>query len=531
MERLRAAAVAGCVAVCGAAGLAAQDPSPRTSPSLGDVVLLSNSTDASASGILREALGSADAAVRIAAARVIAVTPHGELRPALIGALAREQHASAGAEFVRDILHLSAAGDLAFVEPQARRLGGPAVVALAEWFARVQPEQFAARLGGFAADSRHERTVAHLVSVSAWQHPDSADALRRTWMAVAPKGTWDSMLRDAYAGMDLDDGDAPLLVDALRSSAAHVREETAWFVLHALVAKRKVTKSVSAEAGSPRADAPAWEAFGRELIARGDKPPSGADRHELVQAEGVAHRAELSSILDAPQLTAAERDAMRAVVSGRRDPFAEADRVVAPARTIASLAPGLVAATLRATDCRATATTVARAAVTYAADGMPRRIHVDPGGLSAACLRAWMALTRVTAADIVEPVNADGQELVLPLNDDFVACMDGGDEASSTGSPASSAVSAVRITQPRKIKDVKPQYPLEAQSRRIQGVILVQAVISRRGCVSSARLVRAIPYLDIPAMAAVSAWTFEPTLLDGVPVPVLMTVTVNFQLR
>ena len=56
-------------------------------------------------------------------------------------------------------------------------------------------------------------------------------------------------------------------------------------------------------------------------------------------------------------------------------------------------------------------------------------------------------------------------------------------------------------------------------------------VLPPAGCVSGARVRRSIPLLDSPAVAAVSGWVFTPTLLDGSPVPVIMTVTVNFTLQ
>jgi hypothetical protein len=122
---------------------AAAGQSPAPAPTLGEIILLSNSTDADAPAALRAALASSDPAIRIAAGRVIAVVPHGALRPALVAALAREQDAAAGAEFVRDILHLSNGADLAFVDPQSKRLGARASLVLAEWLARMQPAQFA----------------------------------------------------------------------------------------------------------------------------------------------------------------------------------------------------------------------------------------------------------------------------------------------------------------------------------------------------------------------------------------------------
>jgi TonB family protein len=88
-----------------------------------------------------------------------------------------------------------------------------------------------------------------------------------------------------------------------------------------------------------------------------------------------------------------------------------------------------------------------------------------------------------------------------------------------------------RIAQPRKTKDVKPTYPAAAQAARVQGVVILEATIGTTGKVQDAKILRSIPMLDEPALDAVKQWEFTPTLLNGVPVPVIMTVTVNFELK
>lgn len=45
------------------------------------------------------------------------------------------------------------------------------------------------------------------------------------------------------------------------------------------------------------------------------------------------------------------------------------------------------------------------------------------------------------------------------------------------------------------------------------------------------KVLRSVPLLDDAAITAVRQWEYTPTLLNGVPVPIIMTVTVNFQLR
>jgi protein TonB len=86
------------------------------------------------------------------------------------------------------------------------------------------------------------------------------------------------------------------------------------------------------------------------------------------------------------------------------------------------------------------------------------------------------------------------------------------------------------IRPPAKVVHVAPQYPAAARAARVQGVVIVQATIDQLGNVESATILRSIPLLDQAALDAVRQWKFTPTLLNDVAVPVIMTVTVNFEL-
>jgi TonB family protein len=87
------------------------------------------------------------------------------------------------------------------------------------------------------------------------------------------------------------------------------------------------------------------------------------------------------------------------------------------------------------------------------------------------------------------------------------------------------------IKPPLKVYNVSPIYPPDAQSSRVQGVVIIEARIERDGSVSETRILRSIPMLDDAAVDAVRQWKFTPTLLNGVAVPVIMTTTVNFVLQ
>lgn len=86
------------------------------------------------------------------------------------------------------------------------------------------------------------------------------------------------------------------------------------------------------------------------------------------------------------------------------------------------------------------------------------------------------------------------------------------------------------IREPKKIRDVKPVYPAIAQTAGVQGVVILEVVIDPNGDVSDARILRSVPLLDEAAIDAVRQWRFTQTYLNGVAVPVIMTVTVNFTL-
>ena len=87
------------------------------------------------------------------------------------------------------------------------------------------------------------------------------------------------------------------------------------------------------------------------------------------------------------------------------------------------------------------------------------------------------------------------------------------------------------LIAPAKTRHVAPIYPPVALASRREGIVILEAVIAENGTVRDVRVLRSIPLLDQAAVDAVRQWQFTPTLLNGEPVPIVMTVTVNFQLR
>jgi TonB family protein len=87
------------------------------------------------------------------------------------------------------------------------------------------------------------------------------------------------------------------------------------------------------------------------------------------------------------------------------------------------------------------------------------------------------------------------------------------------------------ITRPQKIVHVDPVYPEKAKADRIEGMVIVEAVIATDGTVMDIEVIRnADPLLDAAAVEAVSQWEFTPTTLNGEPVELVMSVNVTFSL-
>jgi protein TonB len=81
------------------------------------------------------------------------------------------------------------------------------------------------------------------------------------------------------------------------------------------------------------------------------------------------------------------------------------------------------------------------------------------------------------------------------------------------------------------IRKVEPVYPEEALQARVQGKVVLRIAVNEEGSVTQAEVLQGHPLLNESALAAVRQWRYSPTLLNGVPVPVLATVTVIFNLK
>ena len=87
------------------------------------------------------------------------------------------------------------------------------------------------------------------------------------------------------------------------------------------------------------------------------------------------------------------------------------------------------------------------------------------------------------------------------------------------------------IKPPERTVYKAPQYPPAAQSARIEGTVTLEAIIDAEGVVQNVKVLGSVPLLDRAAIEAVQQWRYTPTRLNGVAIPVVMTVRVTFTLK
>ncbi len=88
------------------------------------------------------------------------------------------------------------------------------------------------------------------------------------------------------------------------------------------------------------------------------------------------------------------------------------------------------------------------------------------------------------------------------------------------------------VEKPERIHSPQPRYTEIARKARIQGTVIVQAIIDRQGDVTHVKVIKGLPMgLSEEAVKAVRQWKFQPATLRGKPVDVYYNLTVRFQLN
>jgi protein TonB len=109
-----------------------------------------------------------------------------------------------------------------------------------------------------------------------------------------------------------------------------------------------------------------------------------------------------------------------------------------------------------------------------------------------------------------------------------------GDKPSGDGFFGEGAARGTGVTIPTLILQVKPRYTADAMRLRIQGSAWVECVVKEDGTVGDTRIMRSLDSrfgLDEEAIAAAKQWRFRPGTLNGKPVPVVVTIQLDFSVR
>lgn len=480
--------------------------------------------------------------VRAAAARVIFVSGATSLREELKQALAFENDREAALEELRA---LAASGtsevDEALLDA-ARRLDAPGMVAMA------------------LAQTRGTRAIALIPALRAlgWEDDggfwlwvtrggtDGLDLAASGAIREADAGRWGKILsiaRRPEASLS-----PSMILAALTSTEPAVQAATWWHL--ALVRAHggeldprimaAVATALDAERPADLGNAFALELLGRtlgrepveqsgwidEVKAKG-RAPYSAD----LEMEGVALLAELQRS-EIACLSAQTRASAKAFgkkrESARQAPLVE-ERVLG---TVDGFPRGYVASLLEASGCESSqAKGVAAAQITYRSDGRPQAMDLagpgrsGPLGAPPACERAGRVLLATALHDHPWQRPAKKTRLVL-LQPETLGCL-AEPFAQRRDGPRRAGQ---RIKEPKKTRHVAPLYPEKARREGIQGTVVLEAITSSSGCIRSLDVLEGVPALNWEAMKAVSQWRYSPTLLYGIPVPTLMTLTVNFRL-
>jgi len=100
----------------------------------------------------------------------------------------------------------------------------------------------------------------------------------------------------------------------------------------------------------------------------------------------------------------------------------------------------------------------------------------------------------------------------------------------SSSSPAITRIGG-DVAQANLISSVQPAYPPLARAAQVQGVVLLQAQISKDGIVEDLRVISGHALLNDAAIEAVRQWRYQPQTMNGQAIPVVTTIAVNFALR
>jgi len=480
--------------------------------------------------IVHTALTDADARVRGAAARVVAVTDAKDLLGDVRAALAKETNAEAAREEIRAIGITNGVSDLDALLEAAKKFGleGDAWIAVARG------------AGAAAVDAAIDRHVAQtsVFRYGLWDRSDLSVALTSKILGRGDAKLWKAWLE--Y----LEGEDIPLSSQLGSVAVAHSNPEiatpTVWMLAkqydEAPPADPKPLLDALDRANENRPNADTSESFARELLSRAlGRAPK--ERDEWIEWVKSWKERGVSMWSHQTQLTSAERDAAHISAPPKeKQGVVKPSNVVEPAgnslfNVMTQLPKGVGEEVLNAAGCDGE--WLGFGTVTVDRAGRARNVDVKNVYASESCKRALNVLIRTSyARDFAgtSPPQLTANDVLLVHRGKTDNCLDEQDVV--PGGSVELLRVVPPITPPKKIRSVEPVYPESERQARISGIIILETHINTNRCVEALKILKPLsPALNSSALIAVSQWRFTPATLNGKPVDVLFNLTINYKLR
>ncbi|MGH9866651.1 MAG: energy transducer TonB [Candidatus Polarisedimenticolia bacterium] len=485
---------------------------------------------------LSAGLAHPDPVVRGVAARVVHVINLQEATGAVMRALESETDASVARELMRTASSLDDAGSRDAIVACAERFGGnlhePALLLQARFRGAESIPLYL----------EHEKRLSpgasfRVLSLATRGDRPAVEQVARQAIEQGRESVWSSALH-LLSGKDTPP--APLLAEALRGDAAEIRKHTAArLILMAGKKKEVLTPEVlsALEPPAPGSDAVGpEEGFARELLRRmgGKEPDIREEWLEVLSQPGTC----FLDVWGAQEsveihLAGKERKAARRRWGDRGRyrmpvyPLGAGMPTDLP-RTLGDLPAGFAQAVIERSGCLAPEQAVVwMAEVTYQTSGRPASVRTIKTPGQSECLR-WLTLmlrANLTPDDV--PIEPSASSTVLvPFAAGAVKRLD---ELPPADPPV---LMDEGFEPPERVVFVKPYYPQELRQLRIEGKVILEMAVDRQGVPGNMRVLKLNRIeLALSAIQAVSQWRYRPATRSGGPVPVMLTVIVDFDLR
>ena len=512
--------------------------------SVGDVALSVTESDEVADAAISAGLSSSDPSMRVIACRVALVKKRSAFVSQIRKLLETEDNVEAAREEIRALILMEgAAAASAAMSANARfeeRLDATILVAVARLGTDVATGLYFEQLNKLRTKPQQ-----NFFLLSLWGKPERITPLASRLLSKREPEPWSQLLSALRTSkITLQSGITQV---ALTHPLESVRRDTLRFLLQSLLDRDARVSDASRQAikdtvwtGEPEEDV---TAFSRELLKRMlGQPPM--QKPEWVAWIATPAGSDFIRSYSKPEfLTSDEKTAAQPGPKQKelkpRGRSIEGQALAPPPFFFGALPSGISSAVLNTTQCKAE--WVGLGTTLVDSQGRIEQLDVTKVETSGGCRKALEAITRLALvhnSSILSPFRSESSVFIRPARSGL--CNDEGQVPPRSETDFQSCAPSMAFEDPASgcrvpvtKKRVQPKFP-EA-SRRSMGkntssLVIVEALITKEGCIRDARLVlqSLIPGINREALLALLQWRFEPATLGGVPVDVLFNLTVNF---